>query len=436
LLLTAQVEAQTEVHEAAANTELARLSDTREKLYASLSAKFEGLPGVPPEIAKSILSGALDDQIQVMGIGLIEEPDRAGFVRRHRLRNLRGSVLNKVRARLRDETDFKRIDAIDSLYSKIWNDRYQHYEMEGISALGDGDLESATASATATKMGELLEAEIKFAKSLLPIGALAGGISKTSPVMVQDRPRITKADIRRELNRARECDSGFTADPVVMIAPFEGRGIFEWDRDSLVIPINPVQGSDDAIANATGNYRMLIDSFQQEGHLKKAYEDTFTESNFQAAFQTDYRSWVCAIGKGEREAMEGDRFHFFRTHIGPDTSGVLGPANLLHLSPEARGALMRQLEKQIKSNPNDANLLFRLGVIYWQEGMNQDAIRQLAKTLTVEPDNGIATFSLGLILRSVKATAQAEQAFRACIKRVPESIWAVYAKLALAGDAQ
>jgi tetratricopeptide (TPR) repeat protein len=415
------------------SAEVQELQQARGKVYNRLKPYFDGLPGVNEQVVTYVTSGQLDDQVQMMGLNCLDHRDRPVYLRRHALRNLRLGVLNKLRARLRQDRDLKLVDMLDVIYTRLWHQRYQVYEEHG-NETAEAEGESELASPARRKLVEFLQGELRFARSLLPLGALAGGIPRACSVLLEDRGRITKAATQDELDRARAIDRDFNADPLVVIAPFQGRGFFEWDRDSLFVPLVPVETPEDAIAHAAGNYRVLIDWRQQGERLKGLYEETFEGARFQDAFQADYRAWISQIGRGRAAGMAPDHFRFFREHIGPDCSGVLAPANLRNLGPDARGALRKRLEKQLKLGTVDVEIHHRLGVLYWEDGDLERAAAQLSKAVSLQPREGLLVFSLGLVLRRLGRDGQARKAFELCRQRAPESLWAVYAGLALEDD--
>ena len=253
-------------------------------------------------------------------------------------------------------------------------------------------------------------------------------------MLLRNGPRVTKADTARGMALAQACDRGFTVNPVVLIAPFRGRGIFEWDRDSLVVGLVPVEGVEDSIANASGNYRMLMDSFQNGSTLRKAYESRFPEVKFQQAFSADYRLWVTQVGHGNAQALTPERVAFFREWIGPDCRTVLAPPGLRNLGPQARETIRKRLEKQAGMGQQDANLHRRLGALYWQEGHFAPALAQLALATKIAPQDGETLLSLGLLLRAQGQDEKARSVFSVCVERARETIWAVYAAAAAKGE--
>lgn len=402
----------------------------RRLAYQKMAPLFKGLPGVPADVADLFIAGGLDDKILQTSVGLLNGGTRREFWQRRRLTNLRTQILEKARARIPDESMLKYFDMIDDVYSRDWRERYQAWENRD-AAEDEVTVEETAAEAAAEERHravEFLVGELRFVKTLLPLGALAGGVARSRAVLLEDKPRVTKADTARGLALAESCDRAFNVKPVVLIAPFTGRGIFEFDRDSLVISLVPVESAEDSVANAVGNYRMLIDSLQQDGELRKSYEESFPEDNYQQAFQADYRDWVTGVGCGRGDALAADRRTFFRQRIGPDVSGVLAPGNLRNLGPQARAALIKRLEKQISlaSNP-DANQLHRLGVLYWQENDLAKAGDLLTHAAKLAPGNGMILLSLGLIRRARGEVASATAAFAACKAKAADSIWGVYA---------
>ncbi len=428
-ILSEQIEKQTAIENKEKNSELTRLKKSRKKILGKLKPFLKNLPGVNEQTTNHFLEGHLDDQLIFLSIRLLEESERPLYIRRYSLKNLRNQIILKLRDQLDNETDFKLADMLDVIYTKIWKESFKDFESGswGNTNILENDLFDPN------KIIKYLKGEVKFVKSLLPVGALAGGITKCCSVLLKNTERINKKITQNEFQRCRESDRGFNVSPVVLIAPFNGRGFFEWDRDSLFVPLVPVDSAKSSIANASANYRMLIDSFQHEGKLKENYKVEYPEENFQLTFQKDYRDWICHIGSGVCKDIDSSKTKLFMDNIGPDFCNVLAPPKIKNLDLDARKRLTAMLEKQLSTSLHgkDDNLHYRLGVLYWQENKIEKAIAQIAKSLAFNGKNGIALFSLGLLLRRCNNKEKSIHAFKVCIKRVPESIWATYSKLCL-----
>ncbi len=403
----------------------------RARIMSHLSPLFQGLPGVGQELAGQVAKGELDQQILLTSITLLRNSQRKLFLYRSRLRSLRGQVLEKARARAGNAATLKLFDALEDTYAYDWRDRFKTFE--GKEAPAPAESAAAPDAPSGDKASEFLSSELAFVKTLLPLGALAGGVGRTCAVLLKDSPRVTKADTAAGLARVQDCDWGYNSNPLVLIAPFRGRGIFEWDRDSLVVSLVPVESAEESVANAAGNLRMLTDSLQHDGELRRVYEERFPGVNFQQAFQADYRLWVTQVSRGKTAAMPEDRRSLFRELVGPDCSAVLAPANLRNLGPQALAKMRKRLEKQIAIANPDANLHHRLAVIHWNEKKLDQALEEMAKAARLAPQTGEILFSLGLLLRAQGKPERALAVFEACAARVPDTIWGVYSLDAVAG---
>lgn len=413
--------------------EVSKLTGARVKLSGALRPFLKGLPGVNEQMQHHILTGRLDDQIQSLGLALLGKRERPAMMARHRLQTLRRQIITKMQPRMTGEAA-RLPEALNTLYGKLWRERLKHMKKELAKANNPAATSELLLNPLKERVQEHLSSEAKFVKSLLPLGALAGGVARCCSVFLEDGERITKPMLRAELSRIRQSDQAFTVEPVVVIAPFRGRGFFEFDRDSLFVPLFPVQGPSDAIAHAAGNYRMLIDSFQHEAKLKSDYESAFPDAKMARDFQKDYRAWIATAGHGHAEGMEADRKAFFIKTIGPDLSGVLAPANLRYMSEQGRSMLRTRLEKLVASKDADANIHYRLGVLYWQDGDEGKALAQFLHSIALDKKNAMTIFSAGLLLQHKNDMAQAAKLFALCRTVAPDSIWALYAAMAQQGE--
>lgn len=411
---------------------------SRQKVLDRLAPFLDGLQGVSKEAAQAIRSGKLDAQIINMGANLLGNRLRRDLQVRHRLWELRRQVLTRARARANDPRDLKLFDVVDDIYRREWQTLYKE--------AGSGPLmtpeerrekklkerKEAEDHAAKQKVLDYLLGELRFARSLFPLGALAGGIMRPCAVLLTDGPRVTKADTGRIIQRAGFCDRNFAAAPVVLIAPFRGRGIYEWDRDSLVIGLNPVESPADSAAHSVANYTMMIDSLQKGGVLKTAYKSAFAKANYQKDFQADYRCWICRTGEGEIEAMPAPKRDFFRERVGlelnnsPATS--LAPVEMRYLTPQARKVIRSQLRRQTATAKDSWGARWRLGLLAWMDGDMEEALKEVTNAAKLLPEDPQLLMGVGLLLAQSGRLDKARQILELCRMRGANSIWKLYAQ--------
>lgn len=407
--------------------------DVYQELLNYLSRLNGGLklPGVTPAALAAMFSGRLDAQIIAMGAGALKSRSRREFLNRGRLASLRRDIISRSRGLVTDREQLALFDAVDRVYHEEWEKAVR----PGGATAAAVSAESAADAGKTEKAFTWLLSELQFVRTLLPLGALAGGIFRSCAVMLEYRPRVTKLHTQRISQRAGWCDRNFAVPPVVLIAPFTGRGIYEWDRDSLVISLLPVDNPDDSAANAVANFCMLVDSFQRNGIIKDTYRAQFPKTNFQKEFQADYRTWMCAVAHGNRSALPPEKLEFFAANVAPDFVSspalALAPRELKTLTFTARDLVRKQMQRQVSTARDSWMTRWRLGILYWLDKFNDEAVKELVCAANLAPDALETYFAVACILLETGRADKAKQLFTVCQARGKNTIWSFHAARAL-----
>ncbi|GHV18800.1 hypothetical protein AGMMS49959_01600 [Planctomycetales bacterium] len=391
------------------------------------------LPGVSATAMEALLSGRLDKQIATMSAGLRDHPERPALIQRSRLAKLRREMVAQAKSVL-PATPL--IGKIDENYREAW-----------LAAIDDGktvivaaenefddpiDPESDPRVAALTTY---LGGELRFLRTIIPLGAMAGGVRRSQSVLLDYCRRVTRQDTAAIIDKMRWCDRNCYATPVVVLAPFVGRGVYEWDRDSLVIGLSPVDGPADAVANAVGNFSMMLDSLQHAAAVKTAYKAAFPAVNFQQSFQRDYRQWLTQVAQGDAAAMPPEKLAFFGQHVALDLAQnpalALAPPELKTLSPTMRALLCKQLEKQVEKEKGKKGVwlaYWRLALLLWLDDKNAAALPAMANAARHAPNEICVTFGVALLLAQAGQKEKARQMFSLCAERGAKTIWKFYAE--------
>jgi tetratricopeptide (TPR) repeat protein len=231
------------------------------------------------------------------------------------------------------------------------------------------------------------------------------------------------------LDQVREVDPRIGLSHDVLIAPFTGSGLFDWDRDLLIVALNPARGAEEAVVHAVANFRMLADA-RSGGEIEKAYREIHGAA-FRQQFLADYRNWVLRVGRGKREALSARSYEFFTAHIGPPPAGPLVPSELAHLGVDERNAEAERLSKLVPTPQATPADVYRLAVLLWDTEQIEEAIRTMEKAVQAAPEDGRALYGLGLLCRKRRLVGAARKAFRNATRVAPDSLWSVYAHEAL-----
>lgn len=410
--------------------ELREAREHRNRMYRRLGPFFVNLPGVPPKLAKSVLSGAVDDRIeQVLRLDAVGQAASAGRSAEDAAQYdaLVNKIFEHVRARLHREEDLKLLDTLRALREGLIQKSVSSAARvaswrEATRSAADG-----RTSATGENVAAFLSREMRLLRSLLRIGSKEGGLAHTCSVLLHDVERTTKAGVARIIERILEANPTIDLSGDLLIAPFTGSGFFEWDRATLIVSLTPARSSEEAVANAAGNYRLLADAMQEDGRIKGAYQTIRPGAGFRDKFLHDYRAWVLQVSRGRREAIDASAYDFFRSTIGPAFDGPVVPAELARLSRREREELAAEFLRLISHHLGTPVVHERLAVLLWIAERIEEAIAHMKIAVEEMPQNGRALYSLALLYRKARHLSNAKRIFLECAQRVPDSIWRIYA---------
>jgi tetratricopeptide (TPR) repeat protein len=434
---------------ASEDAELGKARGQRNELFRRIAPLIEGLPGVRPDLAGAVSRGAVDDRIEELllaqaiadhAAGNADAADAAGMpagesagLQAQRYDAVVRKMLVQARERAQDEDELKFIGTLADLRLAIFRKSLVHARrrLSGRTASEEIPVESRPdPEATRTEAERFLRRELHLVRSLLRIGSREGQVDHACSALLTNLSRTTKQTVAGVLELVREVDPGLGLSYDVMIAPFTGSGFFEWDRNSLIVALNPARGAEEAVVNAVANFRLLTDARGGRGRIADAYREAHG-AEFRAHFLQDYRNWVLRVGRGRREALAERALEFFAGHIGPPPGGPLPRADMPHLSVEERRAEIERLSAGARSGSLTAEELYALATRLWEDGRIEDAIRQMEAAGAAAPGDGRTQYALGTLCRKRRLVGTARKAFREVMRLRPNSIWSLYAHDAL-----
>src|SRR5258706_5651907 len=202
--------------------------------------------------------------------------------------------------------------------------------------------------------------ELRFVKQVLWLGVTGSGLARTYSVLLSAQPRIVKADLDAPLALAEQCDPMLPEAASLLIAPFAGGGFYEWDRDTLFVPLVPTREPEQAVLQGLANYRVLLDKFHDGGKFKKEYETALEGGDdFGTIFARDYRAWVNGVGKGFKGALDPARFAFFRDRIGPQPANLYAPRGWVGRTPKEQDEIVKGARNKLATGEAKFEDLYR-----------------------------------------------------------------------------
>jgi hypothetical protein len=395
------------------------IRDLRGRLYLKLTPLFANLPGFDVKAVDLLLSGRIDATLDAMQKKLAQVSDERLSDQRRALAEIRERLLARARERARGSEDLSLFDALRDLDRQVAGNR--------ASVRTELPLAASRTLSPEERERFLLE-EVRFVKGVLWLGVSGSGLTRATSVLLSDGPRTRRAELDRILARIAECDPALPPPGSILIAPFAGGGFYEWDRDTVFLPLVPTRSPEQAAVTAFAHYRVLLDSLQDGGRLRGAYEGAFGSSDeFHAAFTRDYRAWVLDVGRGYRAALDARRFDFFAEHVGPQASTLFAPAAWGETGSRQGEEILKQARLRMSQGQATVEDCTRLAIAGARSHQFVGAIESLQTALRLAPSDGRTLLALGF-LTSRTGDLDAARAFLGdCVARAPNTLWAVYA---------
>lgn len=399
-----------------ANETLSTLKEARRRIYRSLAPLVQNVPGLTPQMTELFLEGRLDDLILELTAQLARGEDLRAAEQRKQLLAIRTKLLSHARERASNREQLSLFDALGKL-DRMADDR---------AATLQATKRVETSIPPAERI-TFIRGEIKLVRSLLKLGITGSGITRSHSVLLSSRRRMTKGEIGRVLARVKEVDPHLPVDANLLIAPYVGTGFYEWDRDTVFVPLLSTRDEEDSIVTALANYRLMLDNLQDRGRLRRAWEAKFgRREDFRAAFLREYKAWVVGVGKGFRGAMSDEAYEFFKHHIGPQEQDLWAPVEYARLTPEEHESVIRSCRQKIASAEATWLEHYRLAICHWRDDHKGEALKEIAQAVKLNPVDGRLLFTLGGVCHAMKLLDKARQALEECVAMAPNTLWHLY----------
>lgn len=400
-----------------------KLFGIRLRIYHALHRFFENLPGIPTHVVATLMDGRLDATIQQL---TLSHPLNRGFysARCVGLQRIRKGIILKARQRCATDQQLAVFDTLQQADERLDQELLrlvpEVIESESVAEPphGPGDSEGRA---------NFLLAECRNVRSLIRLGTMGTGITRTHSVLLTDQDRLGKKELGGLLSQIHELDPHLPGNPDVMIAPFSGTGLYAWDRDTILLPLIPMKSPEESVLYAFANYRVIRDATDGRGRLKALWESAFPGSDFRKDFMREYRNWIVGVGRGFRGAMEAGPYEFFKNHIGPNAKELFAPVELLRLTPDERGELIKFCRRRIASGEATSADHYALAILHWREARYYESLQQITLATQLNPRDGRALFALGFMQKKLKDPESAAATLDAVGQVARNSIWNVFA---------
>lgn len=408
------------------NITLKHLLAHRNDAYTKLAPFFGRLPGMNPTMVETVCSGKIDDQIDTLNLSLIANPIARTRDQRDRLVNFRRTIFNRMHEANLEGIANELVDEVQVMGRKVYTERkIAHYEtgLEGAERYRIYERRLSRRD-----VATFFKKEIRLVKANLNLGAMAAGLTRVTNFTVSVPETVSCLDIIETAGRVAECDFHFPELPRIIIAPFDGGGFFEWDTDTLFIPIAP-EHVPETIVGALAAYRLTMDLRNDDSRLRNLYETEIERGHFRDNFIHDYTTWILNYGFGLREGLDERRFNFFKTHLSPPLDDVIVPVNLTNLTEMQEKDVYERSSSLIRTGSQDPRDYHTLFVLLVKQARYEAAEKLILQATDLFPGNGFLMMNLALLYHfHLDNDASARRVLSFVVMKDPESIWRIFAE--------
>ncbi len=403
--------------EASGTTQL--IKDLRGRVYLRLAPLFKALPGFNQQAVDLFLSGRIDESIDALVVKLQQSPDERATEQFRQLSDFRFRILTRAREHARSGDELALFDSLREMDREAREKRAS----QRLSA----DARSVRQISDAERL-KWLSDELRFVKQVLWLGIMGSGLARTYSILLSSQPRLVKATIEPILALAKQVDPRLVEPASILIAPYAGGGFYEWDRDTLFLPLVPTRDPEHAVIQGLANYRILLDKFQENGAFRKDYEAALGGGeDFGTTFARDYKAWVLGVGKGFKGALDPARYAFFRDRIGPSLDTLYAPREWAGRSPQEQAEILKTCRLQASVGKAGFEDHYKFAVAAWRDRKGVAAIQHLQEALRISPVDGRALLAAGVLSARVGVKDTARLRLQECLSAAPGTLWSVYA---------
>jgi hypothetical protein len=399
----------------------------RLQIYSAVRPLLANQPGMNDKLVDLLCSGKLDatiHELSARGVKDLSAPQAATL---EKLKELRRVFL--MRAYESCTTNEQRT-ALDSLVRV--DARISRWLNANVASSAGMVTELASKVPTVRERAAFLLSELKFIKSVFHLGTAHTGLKRPQCTYLPGQKHLSKAMLASIVREIYEADVNLPQSPNILIAPYTGLGFFEWDRDTVFVPLNAVRSNEESIAAAFANLHILIDTLRSDRVMQKEYVAAVGPADFHTSFMQGYEKWLFGTCRGDAEALEGPEYKFFRLNIGPVSGNLFAPKSFVSGSATERLTIMRDCRQRISKNMAHPLDCYRLAVIYWSDGRAHAAKEQMDIAAKLSPADGRTMFVLGFLCADLREREGARIYFERCITVAPKSLWRVMAEECLA----
>lgn len=287
---------------------------------------------------------------------------------------------------------------------------------------------------TAARCKEMLKEEIRRTRLLVELAARRSHVKPLS-IYIGDQPVPQAKDIVDAIEAILEVDPNLRGRgqdsrgkfPTILIVPVFGDGIYDFEKNMLLIPTRSPKGLTQAVATALIEYHLETESgntFKQSYIELRKNEGIYSSIKLRERMLRDYIAWVTREANGY-QVMDHKTKQWFIENVAPTMFSLKCPRRVGDF-PIAEGhELIKRYEEQDPEDVHDFYNDFRVGIAYWRLGQYDKAHSVFVRLFNMRPDSQDACYNVALSSFKTGQKQKAIEYWRAYLSLDKMSFWTV-----------
>lgn len=221
--------------------------------------------------------------------------------------------------------------------------------------------------------------------------------------------------------------------PTILLVPGTGNGIYDWNRNRIILPTVPHRSLEESLAYALATYRDDVDSQTSDRAALKSYASLKVNSGIRSTMKMkdlmarDYIAWMTKESQG-MSGLAAENRQWIEERIAPRPEEPIPSRTLVELSAADRRRLVRRLGDREDLEPDE---FYHRGALRFSDEDYAAAAADFEKALAARPDWPAALYSLGVSLKRAGRASWRDR-MTEFLRTAPQSWWSKKAQRMLA----
>lgn len=374
--------------------ELLKYLEIRSKRNAPLNAikkYLPKLPGVHQGIEALLLGGGLFSEIDSLRCQPSRRPDQQRKM--VRLESLWNSIQENLSSMFPEKEVLEALALLKDISSEI--EKVCKTKRVDLNALRSKAKESLKDKEKAARR---MRRELQLIKSNLNLGAIRSRKKPYNPILQVWPTPCSLEELERVFLSAKKLDRFYPERSVTVLAPGEFDAFYEFDRQSLILPVYDAGNENMQAVRALADFRISIETIKESSafldDLSKLQGD---EKPFEA-FARLYEKWLREGDKGHSTPFSREELNFLIRHVAPGPETLFLRNDRFFIDSTRRAALLASTDPETA----EPEKLYELAAQYFATEDFSRSAQIMVRAVKKAPDEAKYDICLAIILLKMK----------------------------------